>query len=277
VLADKEFKVAFFYHHKGSLPAAANRFQGVANQFPLYSQADEGLWLLADSYQRLGDKFENQQADALSRIVKDYPRSAHVTESKAKLEAMKRPVPEADPVAYSRMKYEEENRSKRGVMGKVWGPFAQHPDMTAAAKSGTPQMTGFRPMIPASVPAIAAGMLGTSDVTGAVVSDSNALNTNPDARSVAAQGSAAAVGAPATAAPTQATQPIAITGTGVDLNSAPEAEIAKLPGINKLMAKRIVAMRPFLSVNDLIKTGLPKKTIERLKPAGPETSKPASK
>ena len=277
VLADKEFKVAFFYHHKGSLPAAANRFQGVANQFPLYSQADEGLWLLADSYQRLGDKFENQQADALSRIVKDYPRSVHVTESKAKLEAMKRPVPEADPVAYSRMKYEEENRSKRGVMGKVWGPFAQHPDMTAAAKSGTPQMTGFRPMIPASVPAIAAGMLGTSDVTGAVVSDSNALNTNPDARSVAAQGSAAAVGAPATAAPTQATQPIAITGTGVDLNSAPEAEIAKLPGINKLMAKRIVAMRPFLSVNDLIKTGLPKKTIERLKPAGPETSKPASK
>jgi DNA uptake protein ComE-like DNA-binding protein len=62
----------------------------------------------------------------------------------------------------------------------------------------------------------------------------------------------------------------------VDLNSAPESEIVKLPGINKLMAKRIVAMRPFLSVNDLIKTGLPKKTIERLKPAGPETAKPAA-
>jgi DNA uptake protein ComE-like DNA-binding protein len=41
------------------------------------------------------------------------------------------------------------------------------------------------------------------------------------------------------------------------------------------MAKRIVAMRPFLSVNDLIKTGLPKKTIERLKPAEPEAAKPS--
>jgi outer membrane protein assembly factor BamD len=277
VLADKEYRVGYFYHHKGSLPAAANRLQGVANQFPLYSQADESLWLLADSYQRLGDKFENQQADALSRIVKDYPLSAHVGEAKSKLEAMKRPIPEADEVARSRMKYELENRSKRSLMGKVWGPFAQHPDMTTAAKSGTPQMTGFRPTIPASVPAIAAGQQGTSDVTAAVVTDPNALNTNPDARGAAAQASAAAGGIAAPASPAQATQPLAITRTGVDLNSAPESEIAKLPGINKVMAKRIVAMRPFLSVNDLIKTGLPKKTIERLKPAGPETAKPTTK
>jgi DNA uptake protein ComE-like DNA-binding protein len=147
--------------------------------------------------------------------------------------------------------------------------------MTAAAKSGTPQMTGFRPSIPASVPAIAAGAQGTSDVTAAVITDANALNTMKDARGAAAQGSAAAAGTPNTAAPAQATQPIAITRTGVDLNSAPESEIAKLPGINKLMAKRIVAMRPFLSVNDLIKTGLPKKTIERLKPAEPEAAKPS--
>jgi len=274
VLADKEFRVGFFYHHKGSLPAAANRLQGVANQFPLYSQSGESLWLLADSYQRLGDKFENQQADALSRIVKDYPLSVHVAEAKSKLEAMKRPVPEADPVAYSRMKYEQDNRSKRSFLGNMWGPFAQKPDMTAAAKSGSPQMTGFRPSIPASVPAIAAGPGGTSDVSVQVATDANALNTNPDARGVAAQGSAAGGGvAPTSAAPAQPTQPIAVTRTGVDLNSAPEAEIAKLPGINKLMAKRIVAMRPFLSVNDLIKTGLPKKTIERLKPAAPDVAK----
>src|SRR5579872_6159323 len=62
VLADKEFRVGAFYHHKGSMPAAVNRLQGVANQFPLYSQADEALWLAADSYQHMGDKWENQQA-----------------------------------------------------------------------------------------------------------------------------------------------------------------------------------------------------------------------
>ncbi len=275
VLADKEFKVGTFYHHKGSLPAAANRLQGVSNQFPLFSNADEALWELADSYQRMGDKFENQQADAYTRIVKDYPLSAHVSEAKAKLEAMKRPVPEADPIAYNRMKYEQDNRSKRSLLGRAWGPFAQHPDMTAAAKSGSPQMTGFRPMIPASVPAIAAGTQGTSDVTAAIAADPNAINSNPDARS--ATPSTAPAGG--TAPPGQPTQPVAITRTGVDLNSAPEAELAKLPGINKAMAKRITLMRPFLSVQDLIKAGVSKKTIDKLKPeaAAPGASKSNTK
>ena len=58
----------------------------------------------------------------------------------------------------------------------------------------------------------------------------------------------------------------AVTKTGVDLNSATEGEIAKVPGINKMMAKRIVAARPFLSLNDLIRIGVSKKTIENLKP-----------
>jgi DNA uptake protein ComE-like DNA-binding protein len=72
--------------------------------------------------------------------------------------------------------------------------------------------------------------------------------------------------APAAPAAAQ-TAPQAITASGVDLNAATEADIAKLPGINKMMAKRIVMMRPFLSVNDLIRAGVSKKTIEKLKPA----------
>ena len=73
-------------------------------------------------------------------------------------------------------------------------------------------------------------------------------------------------------------KPNAVTRQGVDLNSATEQEIAKLPGINKTMAKRIVLMRPYLSINDLIRTGLSQKTIAKLKPAAeaPEKSKPAS-
>ena len=48
----------------------------------------------------MGDRFENQQVTAYQRIVKDYPLSIHVEDAEAQLEAMKRPVPEADPVAY---------------------------------------------------------------------------------------------------------------------------------------------------------------------------------
>src|SRR5947209_11078623 len=40
VLAESEFRVGTLYQKKGSFPAAANRLQGVADQFPLFSKAD---------------------------------------------------------------------------------------------------------------------------------------------------------------------------------------------------------------------------------------------
>jgi outer membrane protein assembly factor BamD len=260
VLAQEEFKVGDFYHHKGSMPAAANRLQGVADQFPLFSEADEALWELADSYRRMGDRFENEQAEALTRIVKDYPLSSHVDAATAALKEMKRPVPDADPAALARMKYDQENRGKRTLLAKAWGPFGSRPDTTLAAKSGSPPMTGFRPSIPKSVPQTAAAT-GVTDVT-ATQPGQNILDSAPDARSNQPGANGAT---PANQQP-QPVKPTAITRTGVDLNTAPESEIAKLPGINKLMAKRIVLMRPYLSVNDLIKTGISKKTIDKLKP-----------
>ncbi len=51
--------------------AVANRLQGVADQFPLFSEADEALWLLAGSYHRMGDKFEEREAQQYTKIVKD--------------------------------------------------------------------------------------------------------------------------------------------------------------------------------------------------------------
>jgi outer membrane protein assembly factor BamD len=274
VLADREFKVGHFYYHKGSMPSAVNRLSAVATQFPLYSQADEALWESADAYRRMGDRFENQQADAYAKIVRDYPLSSHVQEAKAKLEEMKRPVPEADPVRYAAMKYELENRTRRSLVGKVWEPFSGKADTINSAKSGTPQMTGFRPTIPASVPAAAANPGGVTDVSAGIAADTSALDKNPDARAAASQGANADGSAAAgSVAPTKQTAPDATTRQGVDLNTATEAEIAKLPGINKTMAKRIVLMRPYLSVNDLIRTGLSKKAIEKLKPGATEPAK----
>src|ERR1044072_6251537 len=72
VLAEHEFRVGYFYHNKGSFPAAANRLKLVADQFPLYSGTDEALWELADSYQKMGDRFDDKKTTALARIVKDY-------------------------------------------------------------------------------------------------------------------------------------------------------------------------------------------------------------
>ncbi|MES1262001.1 MAG: outer membrane protein assembly factor BamD [Acidobacteriota bacterium] len=183
VLADKEYMAGDFYHHKGSFPAAASRFSYVTSQYPLYSAADQALWQMADSYRKMGDRFENEEANALTRIVRDYPLSEHVDGAKERLTAMKRPIPQADATAYARQKYELENRKKAGMLSKAIGMVSGRPDMSLAAKSGTPAMQTIRPSVPVSVPAVAAGgASGVSDVVGGVVGNTETLDKGADAR-----------------------------------------------------------------------------------------------
>jgi outer membrane protein assembly factor BamD len=176
VLAQGEYKTGIFYHTKGSYPAAANRLHALVDQYPLFSQADDALWQVADSYTRMGDRFEDKAATAYTRIVKDYPLSDWADAATARLKEMNRPVPEADPVAYARMKYEIENRQKAGMMSHMLGMFKHSPDTRAAAKSGTPAMAVTRPTLPLSVPAAfnASTAGGVSDVNAQVVTDPTA-------------------------------------------------------------------------------------------------------
>ena len=90
VLAEKEFLAGTFYHSRQAFPAASARLLYVADQYPLFSQADEALWELADSYNRLGDRYEDKAAAAYTRIVKDYPLSLHAEDAAAKLKGMNR-------------------------------------------------------------------------------------------------------------------------------------------------------------------------------------------
>ncbi len=183
VIAESEYRVGAFYHKKGSFPSAANRLEGLTETYPLYSLADEALWKLADSYDNLGPQFRDKSAAAYSRIVKEYPLSAYVEEARRKLTAMEKPIPEADQVALARMKYELENREKAGMMSHFWGVFRKGPDFRTAARSGNPTMTSIRPTVPVSVPTGESGAAGgTTDVTVAPVTDSTALDTQPDAR-----------------------------------------------------------------------------------------------
>src|SRR5260370_39740715 len=132
----------------------------------------------------MGDRSEPHQLTAFHSSPKDYPLSIPAEGARAQLEVMKRTVPEADPVAVARMKYEQENRTKHGMMSNFWGVFSGHPDMSAAAKSGTPSMEGYRPSIPASVPATAANNhLGVNDVsTPQPGADSTARRKGPEPR-----------------------------------------------------------------------------------------------
>lgn len=52
----------------------------------------------------------------------------------------------------------------------------------------------------------------------------------------------------------------------VDLNTATEKELDKLPGIGPATAKKIIAGRPYSSVSDLSRIGVSKHQIEQITP-----------
>ena len=68
-------------------------------------------------------------------------------------------------------------------------------------------------------------------------------------------------------APTKASKP---SGADVktalaDLNTATEAQLEELPGIGAASAKKIIAGRPYKSVDELSKSGIPAATIDKIK------------
>jgi len=98
-----------------------------------------------------------------------------------------------------------------------------------------------------------------------------------------------ATAAPKEPAPAKAKAALQLSaGAKVDLNSAAQGELEKLPGVGPAIAKKIIAGRPYASAADLARSGVPAKTIEKLTPlvtvgassaaipkTAPSTAKPA--
>jgi len=81
------------------------------------------------------------------------------------------------------------------------------------------------------------------------------------------------------AGPAHAAAKKAASGQKVDLNTATEKELEALPGVGAASAKKIIAARPYGSVADLSKAGLPAKTVTEITPlvtvSAPAASAPA--
>jgi len=187
-LAEGEFMVGSFYLKRGDNSAASSRFNHLVEQYPLYSRADEALWDLGQTYERLdgktGNRFRKQAGDAYEKIVRDYPLSGFADDAKKRLKDMELPVPEADPAAVARMQWEKDNKQKAGMISRSTGFLRRGPDMSDAARSGAPAMTNVKPPVPPSIPVTAAagGPTGVTDVTATQVTGPSALDSKPDAR-----------------------------------------------------------------------------------------------
>ena len=188
-LAQAEMVAGDYYYNKGALAAATNRLTGLVGQYPLYSRAAEALWMDGNAYSRLGTRFRAKAGDAYTRIVRDYPLSPYADQAKKKLQEMELPIPEADPQAVARMKFEAANHVEPSKLHKLTDFIRRNPDMSDAAKSGTPTMDPPVREIPVTVPVTADGTGATGftgDVTVAPVTGNSALDTQPDARTPAA-------------------------------------------------------------------------------------------
>ncbi len=205
VMAEGEMRSANFYYQKGSRAAAANRFMGLVDQYPLYSRADEALWKGADAYLGMGPRLRARAGQALQKIVREYPLGLYAELAKKKLRELELEVPAADPAAVARMKYEQENRTKQSAFRSATAFLRPGPDVTTAAKTGSPAMNAPKQTVPANVPepavSGAAGFQG--DVTVSPVA--NGAGATPGAGATASVDGAKPQGDAAPAAATQAT------------------------------------------------------------------------
>ncbi len=154
VIADGEYKIGQFYYLKPDYPAAAARLMEVAERYPLYSNADDALWMLGNIYmidrkytKKQDEDWRNTMAEyaakCYGRILRDYPLSSHAAAAKAELKSMGMPVPSADPHALARMKRDQEFEKKHHEMFVMRWPkemLFSAPDTVDAARTGQPNL-----------------------------------------------------------------------------------------------------------------------------------------
>jgi outer membrane protein assembly factor BamD len=163
VLAQREFNIGRFYYLRQSYPAAIARLQSVINRYPLFSDADEALYMLGQSYEgqianvrasraREADKakmievFSKDAAEAYSQIISRYPVMARADDARKRLQALHQPVPTPTKAAIAQNQKEEESRHESGMFGRLMGNFSRHPDVAAATKVGEPTLVDPKPV-----------------------------------------------------------------------------------------------------------------------------------
>ena len=142
VLAEGDFRIGYYYYVKEDKKAAESRLRAIVNRYPLYSKADQALWMLGNIWQSTEKK--EIAAPFYQRIVRNYPLSPLVPNAKTRLKALGAPVPQPDPQAVAWMTAEQNApRQREALIKKPLGLIRSGPgqELTAAAKVGKPTMT----------------------------------------------------------------------------------------------------------------------------------------
>jgi outer membrane protein assembly factor BamD len=159
VLADRQFQIGSFYATHENWAATIARLQTVADSYPLYSHSDLALIGLGDAYaaearivqnwkgindkvkQELEKAYDDQAADAYSRVVTHYSMAAHVEDARERLIALNRPVPEPTKEELADSEAEEQSRTGITFKDRALLLIKRGPVTVNAARVGEPTLT----------------------------------------------------------------------------------------------------------------------------------------
>ena len=153
VLAEREFMIGRFYFMRESYNASQARLKSLVDTYPLFSGADEALYMLGQIDEKMiekiravpsSEKFSEAQKGAVikkltdqaasnySKIITRYPMMTRVEDAKKRLAELQRPIPTPTAEAIALNKKEEEGRGETGMVGKVMEKFHKGPDVAQA-------------------------------------------------------------------------------------------------------------------------------------------------
>jgi outer membrane protein assembly factor BamD len=139
VLAEGQFRIAYYYYVKGDRRAAAGRLAPLVARYPLYSRSDEALWMLGDVFEKSERK--DVAGGYYMLLVKNYPLSKKAPLAKDKLKSFGVPVPQPDAKALAWMTAEQNTpRPKETPVHRAMGMLHNGPDVHTTARNGAPQM-----------------------------------------------------------------------------------------------------------------------------------------
>jgi outer membrane protein assembly factor BamD len=174
VLAQREYNIGRFYYLRQAYPASIARLQTLVERYPLYSGADEALYLIGQSNEAeiariraaatctktshppgciseenkasMIEGMTKDAADAYGRVIKRYPAMDRALDAKARLEALNQPVPRPTRAAMELNKKEVASRREPSMVSSVLGSFGKHPDVDRATRVGEPTMVDPKPV-----------------------------------------------------------------------------------------------------------------------------------
>jgi outer membrane protein assembly factor BamD len=129
VLAQGEYLTANYYYTHGAYMAARSRFLEIVDKYPDFSAGDNALYYMGQSLEHL--KRGREAVPYYSHVITDFPLSPLAPQAKARLTAMKEPIPRPTRAMLARARADASHHVERDWLSMLGGMVSGAPDTSA--------------------------------------------------------------------------------------------------------------------------------------------------